>query len=1272
MSAKVRPSGNWFVVDAPVGEVSQDAFGHDDIADNLHRMVSEPTNHRRMIGLLGQFGVGKSTIIELLRAKLLGDRNLGLIRMSAERHEPVGFHRAAVYAFAEALVASKQVSSKDADEILEPLRSAQSITVSDFALSPLGRIATQLQEKLRLSRSRFLVYIALAVVGAAALIGLLSFLVPPENWKTTSSFVIPLVTTGAFFAPFIWLGSSIDIGSVNLGGLLASGARVTQRAKVEAADEQEQAFAALVDKAKTRLVVAVDDIDRLSKEQILAALNAIRSFQLTCKKDRQPIFIVSIDEEIVRSAIEDGNGASTPDAHEFLNRLFTLRQEVPVHETFDLRDFARSLLNEQATTLAERAGQKMDDVIMMLIHDDVRDPRHVVRLLNAFSSDYRLAHARELRTGARSLRDGLVTKNLEVLARVVVLKTDYPAFFRAALNDVDLIELGSRASSVDASAEENSTLAKAGFDISDLQNAPLFRYLARTAGWGPEEVDYVPFLYLGQDRFSQLLGNVHARALRQALANNQSAELARLAEEARAGGMESTESFRELLVAVLRELVPAEQDNGVAALLAAATRNEALRSAEIARVVGAVVSQRPHALTDVAGAIAILGNAPSGAASLLGKAVLNASEENSDGEVWSARELISAAVSADEFETWVERRIEIIDSWESFADWNHEDLDTGTASRLLSKAVQLAASDDDDLTADEEDLIVVEDIAFRITEPAAPLDEVLLFTALGSAADTYECAIALVAIEKLELTEKQLSYLTYTSLPASATAVKEDSAPVARVFSGAVALAIRAASRIQSWGAGDGPKRVYSTGRTADVIAGWVAGGTFASSMALPVIKAMAEHGAKGQKKLAEAIFTSWSTDNDGTDSAGVDLVDTALNLATLAGRLESAARQVIHDKWVSQFGVSGSPEDAGRLTASIFSSDELRHWADDAISEMMPWFSTNYDFTDGVTTAAADVIGTGFVSVTTESELLNALTSVAAHGGTHRQRALATTAKLAWSATVMTSVNSNFARYVNEFDSADFWALVDLQLLRMEVADQFITRIDDLVASEGPDSNTIKRVDALTHHLELDNAVTVALESGSRDAMKVVADRGDELESERAKTTWATYLDQTAEASVPDASRSAFAKALAVADPGLYADAIRAILDDTLDSASEKHSTKWLFITIPLEADTRNEVKAVLQPLLVGSAREALGAAIVLHATRTDPEFDRVVANDVESALEHWIGEEPNDKVTAAIARAVRGSKTTDPRALSTRKRKPRNPERAAAYQAAVEALGR
>lgn len=1272
MSSVERSGGNWFVVDAPVGEVARDAFGHDDIADNLHRMITEPTNHRRMIGLLGQFGVGKSTIIELLRAKLLGDQNIGLIRMSAERHEPVGFHRAAVYAFAEALVASEQVSTKVADEILEPLRSAQSTSIADFALSPLGRIASQLKEKLRLSRSRFLTYVALAVIGAAGLIGLLSIMVPPDVWGAISSFVIPLVTTGAFFVPFIWLGSSIDIGSVNLGGLLASGARVTQRAKVEAADEQEQAFAALVEKAKTRLVVAVDDIDRLSKEQILAALNAIRSFQLTCKKDRQPIFIVSIDEEIVRSAIEDGNGASTPDAHEFLNRLFTLRQEVPVHETFDLRDFAKILLTEQATTLAERVGTKLDDVIMMLIHDDVSDPRHVVRLLNAFSSDFRLAHARELRTGTRSLREGLVTKNLDVLARVVVLKTDYPAFFRAALNDVDLIDMASRASSVDAQNEEVSALINSGFSTTNPDTASMFRYLARTAGWVPEDVDYVPFLYLGQDRFSQQLGNVHARTLRQALANNQSAELARLAEEAQAGGAESTASFQELLVAVLRALVPAEQNNGVAALLAAVSRNDALQNAEIARVVGAVVSQRPHAMTDVSGAIAFLSNAPSNSASLLGLAILNASNESTDGDVWRARESISAAVGSGQFDAWVERRTKAIGSWEVLADWNHDDLDTGTASLLLWKAVQLVESDDNDLAADEDDLASVEDIASRIKDPVVPVEDAILYKALSQPSNTNDCAIAFVAIEKLKLTKKQLSQLSYTSFPASVASVEEDVELHARVLSGAAALAIRVATEASGWGAGEGAKRISSAGRTADVIADWVGNGTFASSRALPVIDAMTQHGAQGQMKLAKAIFTSWSKDPDGTDNAGVNLVDTAMGLAAMIESLETVAQEAVHDEWVALFGVSGSPAAADCLTPSLFASEQLGGWANDAIAKLVAWFSTSHNFTGEATTAAARIMATGFVSDSVQKDLLNQLVSVAGHGGTHRQRALASTAKLPWAAIVVPEVNNNFARYIDEFEATDFWALIDLQLLRDQVAEQFIARIDGLVSDEGPSKDTLDRSDALAFHLKLDNAVTNALESGSADAIEVAAQRYNELPEAEVKTKWAAFLDQATVESVTEGSRSTLANALAAANPELYMEAVNVILDDTLDSASERHAAKWFFITGPLGTDTRREVKAALEPLLLGSAREALGAAIVLHASRTDLEFDLMVADVVDAGLEYWIGEEPNVSVAAAIAESVRGSKTTSSRVLSARKRKPRNPARAAAYQAAIDALGR
>ncbi len=301
-------------------------------------MVTEPSVHRRMIGLFGEFGVGKSTIIQLLQAKLVGHRNLRVVRMSAERHEPVGFHRAAVYGFAEALVDAGEIKPADAEEILEPLRSAQTITVSDASLSPLGRAVTRFQEKLKMSRSRLIqLFVLLALILLLAT-GFVITVVGPENWERVLGIALPVVTGTTIFAPLIWLITQISSSEFNFTSLLTPGTSVTQRPRFEAADEHERAFATLASKATHRLVVAVDDIDRLSKQQILEALNAIRSFQLTCKKDLRPIFIVSVAEKIIRGALHTDGKLDGEHAQDFLNRLFTLRQEVPVHDLFEAPD----------------------------------------------------------------------------------------------------------------------------------------------------------------------------------------------------------------------------------------------------------------------------------------------------------------------------------------------------------------------------------------------------------------------------------------------------------------------------------------------------------------------------------------------------------------------------------------------------------------------------------------------------------------------------------------------------------------------------------------------------------------------------------------------------------------------------------------------------------------------------------------------------------------------------------------------------------------------
>lgn len=254
---------NWFVVDAPITDVALDAFGHDDVADNLYRMVTEPTSSRRMIGLFGEFGVGKSTVIELLKDKLSGSRDFALVRMSAERHEPVGFHRAAVYGFAEALVDSKQISESDADRILEPLRTAQTASMADAALSPAAQLFSRVQRAMEGSWIKVLGWGLLAAVIAIVLILVAPLVFGPQIWSNISAWFSAFVTVALVGVLLAFLTSSIGGGLLKqIGRLLEPGTRTVQWAKVEAADEQERAFAELVDKADRRLVVAVDDIDR--------------------------------------------------------------------------------------------------------------------------------------------------------------------------------------------------------------------------------------------------------------------------------------------------------------------------------------------------------------------------------------------------------------------------------------------------------------------------------------------------------------------------------------------------------------------------------------------------------------------------------------------------------------------------------------------------------------------------------------------------------------------------------------------------------------------------------------------------------------------------------------------------------------------------------------------------------------------------------------------------------------------------------------------------
>lgn len=553
MSRDSQKAPRWFITDRPINSADQDRFSHDDVADNLRTMINGASpDDRLMIGLLGPFGMGKSTVVQLLSQKM-NSKQTAVLRVSAERHEQPGLHASLIFAFAEELVTKADVNKQLVEDELAALKFASAQTRVDLTASGLSELPAAAR---RIAGIRpWLLPTVLIVLGlliaAAILVWLLYGATPFVKVAAgVSAFgVVALAAVPLFVVTGLskWAQELIKPGSTTL-----------TRPRVQSADEFERAFAALVKVAnqqgKKKLVIAVDDIDRLSPSEVLTGLNAIRSFQLTCDHHERPVFIVSADEDIIESAIRRsnpgpaaGSAGRGETARAFVDRLFTHRQEMPVHAGADLTSYAKSLLGHDHAGAVE-LGDQIDNVVEVLIHDGVQDPRHVIRLLNAFFGDYRLAMSREAQPkGSHAIRAGTVTGQPMMLARMTVLKLDFPKFHKALFDDDDLLSKLERDSSgagdekmSDADKVSTGYITQAELDkakaVTDRAQptdvagdkrsewSALRSFVARTTRIRPVD-DLRPFLYLGQGEIDRVIGGREARNTRDYLINNQVVDL---------------------------------------------------------------------------------------------------------------------------------------------------------------------------------------------------------------------------------------------------------------------------------------------------------------------------------------------------------------------------------------------------------------------------------------------------------------------------------------------------------------------------------------------------------------------------------------------------------------------------------------------------------------------------------------------------------------------------------------------------------------------------
>lgn len=446
------------ILDKELDDRSADAFGHQDYADALRDLIEAPTNRPPFsVGLLGPWGTGKSSIKALYRGDLESDKTGTVGNRRSDRIHVITFN------------AWRFGGEQDLRRAL--LREAFKQLGGDEA--KLRRALFEQVNKVAHEKRRFGEWFGESfgqLVGSAAILLVLFVAAIATAWlfvrltglegqySAGAIFVAATALTG-------WLGKTIVDLRVRSPATFLPLTSVSFPAT--SAEEYEHLlidqiaeFRRGVGRKCERLVVFVDDLDRLSAPEMVAGLDAIRTFlELpfnTSENGFGVVFVISCDEDKIAEAIKRRSGLGSPDlpgavfsrgdARRYLDRLFQYRLEIPQFPKLDMRDFALKKLQGITSVAADLKKRKIapEDVVDRLIHVDVQSPRNAIQLLNAFIQSWWIGSLRE-RHGVGSsapgaLHKGAVTDHPLSLAALCVLRVDFPDFYDAVQNRPEVIQ----------------------------------------------------------------------------------------------------------------------------------------------------------------------------------------------------------------------------------------------------------------------------------------------------------------------------------------------------------------------------------------------------------------------------------------------------------------------------------------------------------------------------------------------------------------------------------------------------------------------------------------------------------------------------------------------------------------------------------------------------------------------------------------------------------------------------------------------------------------
>ncbi|MCV0366327.1 MAG: KAP family NTPase [Nitrosopumilus sp.] len=219
-----------------------------------------------------------------------------------------------------------------------------------------------------------------------------------------------------------------------LGHISKSADRTSKRIipRMESTQEFDKLFNQIVSKRKKpKLIIAIDNLDRCEDEVVIKILGTIKSFMNV----ENIIYIIPCDESAIIKHLKQRRGQfmEERDAIEFLTKFFQVTLSIPPQIEGDLGSYADKEMSKFQPDI--KLSESVKDV---LISGITKNPRKVRQFVYNIVAAYKLADAKE-KKGV--LQKETVTGNTAFLAKMIVLKDQWPEFYRELETRENLIEL---------------------------------------------------------------------------------------------------------------------------------------------------------------------------------------------------------------------------------------------------------------------------------------------------------------------------------------------------------------------------------------------------------------------------------------------------------------------------------------------------------------------------------------------------------------------------------------------------------------------------------------------------------------------------------------------------------------------------------------------------------------------------------------------------------------------------------------------------------------